>query len=618
MTRLRAAWRFALALMAPAVPLMAQTMDPGRIAPLPPSNDPSDKLAANLLVLSQNPNDVRALTEAGLSAIAVGDGNAALAFLARAETLSPNNGRIKAGLGSALLLLEKPTDALKLFGEASALGVPDADLARERGLAYDLRGDSRRAQRDYLLALRQNADDETTRRYALSLGISGDRDKALDVLDPLLRRQDRAAWRARVFILAMTGDLSEAESVAQQFMPTAVASSLSPFLRRLAKLNAAEQALAVNLGIMPGDGTQYASVQTGDPYRPSGPSDTLIPAGEPLGVLKADTSRPRLEPDSRDPRRRPGTTLANSSPKTETAAATPKPADVPARVGVANSTRVGARLGPVDPARVDAAMRPFLTTPPTEKSNLPKPGFSDSGKPVSVVRVEARDLPPPVYEVPAPSTPKPTPAAQQVPAFVGPPAAQVSSPVPLPPPSAAFVAAAPTPATVAPAASVPPVTAPAPAISLAAIIAGIEPETESAAGPLPDAAALRAARAALQKKAAAAAKAEAEAKVEKDKKAAEQLAAKKSPARIWVQVATGANDAGLPLTWKRLRDKAPDALKGLSASSAPYKATNRLLVGPFKSAAEAKKIVNGLSKSGVSAFTFSSEAGQEIAKVAGK
>ena len=46
------------------------------------SADPSDRLAANLVILSQNPKDVTALTEAGLSAIAVGDGDAALAFLA--------------------------------------------------------------------------------------------------------------------------------------------------------------------------------------------------------------------------------------------------------------------------------------------------------------------------------------------------------------------------------------------------------------------------------------------------------------------------------------------------------------------------------------------------------
>lgn len=643
MIKMRLARWLALALLAPVTALPAQTTAGQKVTPLPPSNDPADRLAANLLVLSQNPNDVRALTEAGLSAVAVGDGNAALAFLARAEAQSPGNGRIKAGLGSALLLLEKPTDALKLFGEASALGVPDHEIARDRGLAYDIRGDSRRAQRDYALALRHGDDDEVTRRYALSLGISGDRDKALDMLDPLLRKQDRAAWRARVFILAMNGALPAAESLAMQIMPGGSGSSMSPFLRKLGSLNAAERALAVNLGIMPSDGTRYAAVQTGDPYRSSGlAADALVPAGEPLGALppREDAVPRRLEPDSRDPRRRPGAAVVVAVPP-----AAPSPADS-APVSVTTSTRVGKRLGPVDPEKVDAALRPFLTPPKSVSAAGAEPGFSGLPSGLSVTRVEARELPAPtrapasaepspglataqqaapspIFEVPAtavltagsataPSAPPPAQTA----ALMGPPApepAVQSAPatVSLPAPSSAPATTTPTAAP--PAAAL--ASAPKPA-GLGAIIATIELEQESAAAPLPDAAALKAARAALQKRAAAAAKAEAEAKAAKEKKDAEQLAAKKNPARLWVQVATGANDAGLPLTWKRLREKAPDALKGLSASSASYKATNRLLVGPFKSQADAKKTVNALSKSGVSTFIFSSEAGQEIAKVA--
>lgn len=621
-----ACW-LALALTVPAIPLSAQNIGTQRIAPLPPSNDPTDRLAANLLVLSQNPNDVRALTEAGLSAIAVGDGNAALSFLARAEALSPNNGRIKAGLGSALLLMEKPTDALKLFAEASALGVPDSEIARDRGLAYDLRGDSRRAQRDYAEALRFRDDDEVTRRYALSLGISGDRDKALDMLDPLLRKQDRAAWRARAFILAMNGAVPAAESLAMQIMPIGAGASMSPFLRRLASLNAAERALAVNLGIMPGEGTQYAMAQTGDPSRSSGlAADTLIPAGDPLGAIREDAVPRRLEPDSRDPRRRPGFTTAD--PMTPRAGNAAPQAASPPSATVANSRRVGARIGPVDPLKVDPALRPFLTPPKNETGTPAKPGFSESQQPVSIARVEARDLPAPTRASvvpPASVTPSSTSATSPAPVYEV-PAPQVNAPASRPSlmgppaPSSPAVPLAATPVAAQPPVNPPPqAVASAPqVIGLAAIVATLEPEAESAAGPLPDAAALRAARAALQKKAAAKAKADAEAKAAKEKKDAEQLAAKKSPARLWVQVATGANDAGLPLTWKRLRDKAPDALKGLSASTAPYKATNRLLVGPFKSPADAKKVVNSLSKSGVSAFTFSSEAGQEIAKVASK
>src|SRR3546814_9416985 len=73
----------------------------------------------------------------------------------------------------------------------------------DRGLARDLLGQQDQAQRDYQLALSAAPSDEVTRRYALSLGISGDPDRAVQLLGPQLRRSDRAAWRARAMILAM-------------------------------------------------------------------------------------------------------------------------------------------------------------------------------------------------------------------------------------------------------------------------------------------------------------------------------------------------------------------------------------------------------------------------------
>jgi hypothetical protein len=85
-----------------------------------------------------------------------------------------------------------------------------------------------------------------------------------------------------------------------------------------------------------------------------------------------------------------------------------------------------------------------------------------------------------------------------------------------------------------------------------------------------------------------------------------------------VQIATGANESGLGITWKRLREKAPEAFKGLSASYTPFKATNRVLVGPFKNNAEARAVVNAMNKAGLSGNSFTSEAGQEILKISAK
>lgn len=654
-------------------PAAAQTTQ-GSSVPTTVSQDPADRLAANLVILSQNPRDVRALTEAGVSAVAVGDGDAALSFLARAEEICPRDGRIKAALGSALLLKEKPTDALRLFGEAMSLGVPEQQIARDRGLAYDLRGDSRRAQRDYALALRSGPDEDLTLRYALSLGISGDRDKALEMLDPLLRKQNLGAWRARAFILAMNGDERGAEAVAAQVMPGSSGASMAPFLRRLATLNPAERALAVNLGIMPSDGQRLASVEPGDPYRPSGlggASDGLIPAGDPLGPRSDDVDdQPRQSlPTSKEPRRRPGrekvTLVATRDPAppasddnrpTLRADERPAPAQTkPVETAAVSPTqggmsqRVGKKVADVDPERLPPEVRAALAKPST-KAPSAGTGTTSAPKPVQVTVVKgATSLPPPGGESPysLPEVSKqPAPAAQSVTT----PAPSVAEPAPFyeipadtkpapsstpqpaqqtallsprpetaPPPAATISTAPPPPASIpqpAPARIAPVQTSAS--TGLSGLLAGIEVETESAAGPLPSAAQIKAARVAAQRKAAADAKAEADAKAAKEAEDAERLAAKKNPARIWVQVATGSNEAGLPGTWKKLKEKAPDAFKGLSASSVPFKATNRLLVGPFKSAAEARALVSTLGKAGISVNTFSSEPGQEVAKVSSK
>src|SRR3546814_19416481 len=59
-----------------------------------------------------------------------------------------------------------------------------------------------------------------------SLGISGQKDAGIAILDPLLREQDRAAWRDRAFILAMNGDVDEAEKIAKAMMPGPVSEGL--------------------------------------------------------------------------------------------------------------------------------------------------------------------------------------------------------------------------------------------------------------------------------------------------------------------------------------------------------------------------------------------------------
>src|SRR3546814_3210899 len=124
--------------------------------------------------------------------------------------------------------MENPTRALDYFGEAQLLGAPERLFLADRGLARDLLGQQDAAQRDYQLALSIAPNEEVTRRYALSLGISGEADRAVGLLTPQLRAQERAAWRLRAIILAMNGRDAEATEIVNATMPPALAQNKPP------------------------------------------------------------------------------------------------------------------------------------------------------------------------------------------------------------------------------------------------------------------------------------------------------------------------------------------------------------------------------------------------------
>jgi len=94
--------------------------------------------------------------------------------------------------------------------------------------------------------------------------------------------------------------------------------------------------------------------------------------------------------------------------------------------------------------------------------------------------------------------------------------------------------------------------------------------------------------------------------------------AKAEPARIWVQVAGGADEKALSGAWDKVADRAPAAFKGKSGWSTPLRATNRVLAGPFKTNDEAQAFVNQLRKKDIQAFVFTSEAGQKVTRLSKK
>ncbi|MES2441835.1 MAG: SPOR domain-containing protein [Pseudomonadota bacterium] len=87
------------------------------------------------------------------------------------------------------------------------------------------------------------------------------------------------------------------------------------------------------------------------------------------------------------------------------------------------------------------------------------------------------------------------------------------------------------------------------------------------------------------------------------------------PARAWVQLGIGQDESLLPRTWAKIVKANPAEFRGKSGWWTPLRATNRLLTGPFKNATEAQAFVNTLKKAGVSAYAFTSEAGQKVTKL---
>lgn len=438
----------ALACLAPATAVEAQQDElsvPAHLAPALAADaltvardaaargDQPEALSRYLRILSVTPDNVPALVGAGKAALAVGDMNAAAGFLARADALDPRDGEVKAGLAATMIQRGDARAALRLFKDAVDLGVAPTAIAADRGLAYDLRGDPKRAQADYLLALRTRASDETTIRLALSQAIVGDRVAALATLDPLLRKQDVPAWRARALVFALTGDVTDAQAGAAMVMPSDQVAALAPYLPRLAGLKSADKAAAVHLGRFPGEG---AAAQQ----------------------QSAAASAPRIHVD-----------------------------------------------------------RASLAPPP--------------------VPVEVQ---PPVQVALAP-----------------------------PPPAPTAVAAAPDPAP-----------------------------------PRADARTRRLAAAAAAKE-----------KQKRQEELDQRAAAKRNPARHWVQVAGGANKRDLGKEWGKLKAKWPAQLAGRSPWTSHYRYTNRLLIGPFPTSDAAQDWVTDRRKEGFATFRVETAQGDPVERV---
>jgi hypothetical protein len=291
------ALRFLLPLALSAAPaVFAQEMAP-RPTPL------ADALASQVRILAASPRDLSALISAGMLSVKLADPAAALAFFSRAQSLSPGDPRIAAGKAGALVLLERPGEALQLYQVAERAGLSMRPYLAERGLAYDLTGQPGHAQRDYRAALADAPEDETVRRLALSLGVSGKRDEAMTLLDPLLRKSDRAAWRARACILAVAGDAAAGERIATNMMPGGAA--LGPFLRRLQWLSLADRAFAVHFGSLNTTVARQNDARLAPAVAMLPPEPAPLPPATQVAGRRGISARPEDRRNRRDGRGEP-------------------------------------------------------------------------------------------------------------------------------------------------------------------------------------------------------------------------------------------------------------------------------------------------------------------------
>ena len=360
------------------------------------------QLTSSLARVAADSSDWFSLSQAGRAALVLGDARAALGFLARAEALAPRDPVIKAALGAAMVQLEDPQQAMRYFDAAVAMGGLDRAYLGDRGLAFDLMGNQQRAQADYVVAQQSNPSAELTRRYAISLGISGQNDRAVQMLGPLLRAQDRAAWRSRAMIVAMNGHADEARQIAQTTMPPQLAQGLTPYFALMDRLNPAQLASAAHFGRFPA----YEVVRA-QPSRAAGRVEVAVntatpPRGRDRGSRRADGDGGRSAARSAG-RNRGRSVVAVATPVVAPTAALVPPVSSAPRA-VAASAPALARAVPV----ATPVVPPTVTQPPAVRVASAQPVATPATPTVAPVRQVALAS--------VPQLPAPVPASAALPA----------------------------------------------------------------------------------------------------------------------------------------------------------------------------------------------------------
>lgn len=575
-------------------------------------NEPSaaDDLRDAILRIGRSPTDSDALYDAGEASLRIGDPAVALDFFKRAERINPSSGRIKSGMAMAQLNLEDPVEALRLFDLAATLGVPARDMAFDRGLAYDLIGNFSRAQQEYSLASASLASNDLTIRQAISFSLAGNHDYADGLLNPLLRANDPAAWRARSFLLAARGDTKESYKIAQGFLQARDAENLRPYLRSMDKLTGAQQAAAVHFGNFPastaigkdGEAIRVASANTN--LLNDQASDRLTPVGKPLGqnqsnnpIKKKLSKREQRRADAANAKILAAQEKANAANIKIAAEQNVKVAAVlPPPIASNSVSDLQNRAAVQGPVQTENAISKVIPEPASQADNI-EPRFA------SLPDIKTADRNTPGITAPDTVIPDIASSADRL-DIDSDRLTRVSDLAP-----AKFSDAAVTDSA-------------ARGVDLGAFISSLEiPEEDQRQSAVVDLDAIKAeqleerrieklaqerANRLIAQREAAAKKAAEKAAAEKEAQDVKRAEAEKNKARYWVQLATGRDGNALRFDYRRLSRKQPDLFSGKSGATSKWGETTRLVVGPFDNLAAAKEFESKFRKGGGDGFVWRS------------
>ena len=88
-----------------------------------------------------------------------------------------------------------------------------------------------------------------------------------------------------------------------------------------------------------------------------------------------------------------------------------------------------------------------------------------------------------------------------------------------------------------------------------------------------------------------------------------------APKRLWIQLASGTNEAALASEFSKIAAREPDLFKGIRPYVSEVGGKTKLLIGPFKSDDDSETFVANLADARINGFSWTSPEGQPVRKL---